>query len=118
MACAVANIELDSAAISTVSLEKSPACSGSAIWVVAAALIGLFFKLIIAYNTCGTNDVVTFYRFARSLSDHGLEWTYHRSTARSFSLFVQSRYVAVAAVIDWRAFRHHCLLTLPHLHST
>lgn len=40
------------------------------------ALIALQLKLIIAFNTFGSNDVVTFYTFARSLSDHGLEWTY------------------------------------------
>lgn len=33
-------------------------------------------KLAIAYNTFGTNDVETFYLFAGSLRDHGLEWTY------------------------------------------
>src|SRR4051794_23006910 len=45
--------------------------------VIAAAIVGLCLKLAIAYNTFGTNDSLTFYAFARSLSDHGLEWTYH-----------------------------------------
>jgi hypothetical protein len=44
--------------------------------IMAAALAGLFFKLAIAYNTFGTNDVASFYMFAGSLRDHGLEWTY------------------------------------------
>src|SRR5256885_10726260 len=44
--------------------------------LLAAAFVGSFLKLAIAYNTFGTNDAVTFYSFARSLSDHGLEWTY------------------------------------------
>ena len=45
-------------------------------WIALAAATGLLLKIVIAYNTFGTNDVVTFYGFARSLSDHGLEWTY------------------------------------------
>ena len=49
-------------------------------WVVGAALIGLVLKLIVSYCTFGTNDAFTFYAFARSLSDHGLEWTYHHGT--------------------------------------
>ena len=48
-----------------------------AVTVAGAALIGLVLKLILAGSTFGTNDAVTFYGFARSLSDHGLEWTYH-----------------------------------------
>lgn len=47
-----------------------------AVWVMGAGLVGLFLKLLIAFNTFGTNDAITFYRFARSLSEHGLEWTY------------------------------------------
>src|SRR5436305_1022868 len=35
-------------------------------WVITAGLVGLFLKLSIAFNTFGTNDVVTFYSFARS----------------------------------------------------
>jgi uncharacterized membrane protein len=51
---------------------------GAATWIIGAALVALFFKLVIAFNTFGSNDVVTFYTFARSLSEHGLEWTYRR----------------------------------------
>jgi hypothetical protein len=72
----VASLEVDSAAMSTVSLEKSAARNRATIWIIGAALVGLFLKLVIAYNTFGTNDVITFYSFARSLSVHGLEWTY------------------------------------------
>jgi Gpi18-like mannosyltransferase len=46
--------------------------------IVGTALIALVLKLAIAFNTFGSNDVVTFYSFARSLSDHGLEWTYRQ----------------------------------------
>src|SRR4051812_34670421 len=46
------------------------------VWIVSAALFATVVKLAIAYSTFGTNDAMTFYLFARSLSDHGLEWTY------------------------------------------
>lgn len=45
-------------------------------WVLAAAALALLIKLLIAWNTFGTNDVLTFYVFAKSLSVYGLEWTY------------------------------------------
>ena len=44
--------------------------------VLVAAGIALIVKLLIAWNTFGTNDVVTFYLFGKSLADHGLGWTY------------------------------------------
>jgi len=47
--------------------------------IVGCALIGLFLKLAIAYNTVGTNDAINFYGFARALSDHSLQWTYEHS---------------------------------------
>jgi uncharacterized membrane protein len=55
---------------------QSSARNRSTFWIVLAAITGFFLKLTLAYNTFGTNDAVTFYGFARSLSDHGLEWTY------------------------------------------
>src|SRR6266576_943906 len=79
MQCTVASLEVDSAAMSTTSLEKSAARNRATVWIIGAALVGLFLKLSIAYNTFGTNDVITFYSFARSLSDHGLEWTYRHN---------------------------------------
>jgi len=48
----------------------------TAFWVAIAALLAAAVKAAIAWNTIGTNDVVTFYQFGRSLQDHGLEWTY------------------------------------------
>lgn len=44
--------------------------------ILSAAIVAFFLKLIIAYNTFGTNDVAAFYMFAHSLNEHGLEWTY------------------------------------------
>jgi uncharacterized membrane protein len=48
----------------------------AAFWIIALALIATAIKIAIALNTFGTNDVAAFYTFARSLTDHGLEWTY------------------------------------------
>jgi hypothetical protein len=48
----------------------------AAFWVAIAALLAAVVKAAIAWNTIGTNDVITFYQFGRSLQDHGLEWTY------------------------------------------
>ena len=45
-------------------------------WVALAALLAAAAKATIAWNTIGTNDVITFYQFAASLQNHGLEWTY------------------------------------------
>jgi hypothetical protein len=53
----------------------------NAMIVLGAALVALFLKLSIAYNTFGTNDVAAFYMFARSLNEHGLEWTYRNGVA-------------------------------------
>jgi hypothetical protein len=50
----------------------------ASICIIGAAVVALFLKLVIAYNTIGTNDAVSFYVFARSLTDHGLQWTYLR----------------------------------------
>jgi hypothetical protein len=63
------------------SMPGEEAGSGSAnihpaIWIVAAAVVALLFKLYVAYTTFGTNDVLSFFQFARALTAHGLEWTY------------------------------------------
>jgi hypothetical protein len=49
------------------------------LWIVGFALIGLMLKLVIAFNTFGTNDVAIFYGFGKVLSEHSLEWTYRHS---------------------------------------
>ena len=53
--------------------------SRATILIIAAALIALLLKLAIAFNTFGTNDVVTFYQFGKALNENGLEWTYRHS---------------------------------------
>lgn len=57
-------------------LVENPTIDRETILIIAAALVGFFIKLAIAFNTFGTNDVASFYMFAGSLRDHGLEWTY------------------------------------------
>jgi hypothetical protein len=49
------------------------------LWIVGFGLIALMLKLMIAFNTVGTTDVVVFYGFAKVLSQHGLEWAYRHS---------------------------------------
>src|ERR1700730_9961478 len=62
---------------STIATAVSRSCERrTGFWVAIAALIAAAVKTAIAWNTIGTNDVVTFYQFARSLQSHGLEWTY------------------------------------------
>ena len=57
-------------------------------WVVGCALIAFFVKIAIALNTFGTNDVASFYLYARSLHDHGLEWTYRNGVPWGSNLAV------------------------------
>jgi F0F1-type ATP synthase assembly protein I len=47
--------------------------------VLVAAVLALIAKLLIAWNTFGTNDVLTFYIFGKSLASQGLEWTYRNT---------------------------------------
>jgi Gpi18-like mannosyltransferase len=53
----------------------------SALWIIAAGLVALTLKLAIAFNTLGSNDVVTFYSYGKALSEHNLEWTYQHRTS-------------------------------------
>ena len=45
-------------------------------WIFVAAIAALVLKLLLAFNTFGTNDVASFYNFGRHLSTNGLEWLY------------------------------------------
>ncbi len=49
--------------------------------VVFAAGLAFIAKLLIALNTFGTNDVTFFYQFGKSLSQHGMKWTYMSDVA-------------------------------------
>ena len=64
--------------------QESSSCNPSL--VVGIALVACFAKLAIALNTFGTNDVAALYIFARSLHDHGLEWTYRNGVPWSSNL--------------------------------
>jgi uncharacterized membrane protein len=64
-------------------LQKSAARVDPCFWIIGAALVAFVIKLAIALNTFGTNDVAAFYIFARSLHDHGLQWTYQNGVAWS-----------------------------------
>ena len=55
--------------------------SRAAFWVVVASFVAFSIKLAIAWNTFGTNDVISFYQFAVFLNLHGLEWTYTHEIA-------------------------------------
>jgi len=56
-----------------------PRCRSRNLWIVGLGLVGLVLKLMIAFNTVGTNDAVTFYHFGKALNENGLEWTYRHS---------------------------------------
>jgi Gpi18-like mannosyltransferase len=51
---------------------------GPAVWVGGAAAIALVLKLVIAFHTFGTSDVIRFYQFAAALTHGGLEHTYQQ----------------------------------------
>ena len=55
---------------------KSRRRINSTFWLVAVAALAFIFKVSIALNTLGTNDVTSFHRFAKALTEHGVEWTY------------------------------------------
>jgi hypothetical protein len=49
--------------------------------VLTCALFAMALKVIIAVQTLGSNDIVSFYQFAHTLCEHGLEWTYRHHRA-------------------------------------
>ena len=51
------------------------------LWIIAAALVGLALKCTIALNTLGTGDVLAFYKFGHTLTEHSLEWSYQHDKA-------------------------------------
>ena len=50
-------------------------------WVGLVAAGATAIKLVIAWNTIGTNDVVAFFLFAHSIVEHGLQATYESSSS-------------------------------------
>ena len=69
------------AAIQTDPGNNFPEQTWSGFCVVIVAAIAVLVKVIIALNTFGTNDAVSFYQFALSLHLHGLEQTYGNDIA-------------------------------------
>ena len=106
---------------STSPLAKISGRDRSIVWIFGTALVALFIKLAIAYNTFGTNDVVAFYTFARSLNDHGLEWTYRNGVVwfSNFPVFnhppLTAYFLQFIDSLSRQAFFRDCGLTFPFL---
>jgi len=106
---------------STSSLAKISGRDRSIVWILGTALVALFIKVAIAYNTFGTNDVVAFYTFARSLNDHGLEWTYRNGVVwfSNFPVFnhppLPAYFLQFIDSLSRQAFFRDCGMTFPFL---
>ncbi len=91
------------------------------VWVIGATLVAFLIKLTIALNTFGTNDIAGFYTFARSLHDHGLEWTYRNGSpwTSSSSVFnhppLTAYYLEVIEVLSQNESLREYGLTFPFL---
>jgi uncharacterized membrane protein len=82
--------------------------------VLAAAFIAFALKLLVASNTFGTNDVVTFYQFAKALHEHGLAWTYQHSISFNHPP-ITAWYLRVIYYLDHQPFFRDHGLTFPLL---
>jgi uncharacterized membrane protein len=92
-----------------------------AFWITALALVAAAFKIVIALNTFGTNDVAAFYTFSRSLADHGLEWTYRNGIVWFSGLPIFNHppltayYLQLTRHVSRQEFFRSCGLTFPFL---
>ena len=86
----------------------------STFWILAATLVAFALKLTIACTTLGTNDVITFYEFARNLHLHGLEWTYQHSISFNHPP-VTAYYLRAIYYLDHLPFCRSYGLTFPFL---
>lgn len=82
--------------------------------VVIAAVIALVFKVVIAFNTFGTNDAVEFYRFAAELKHDGLQQTYLQQPSFNHPPLV-AHYLTAIYDLDHRPFAHENGITFPLL---
>jgi hypothetical protein len=82
--------------------------------VVIAAAIALLFKVVIAFNTFGTNDVVEFYRFAAQLKHDGLKQTYLQQASFNHPPLV-AHYLTVIYDLNHRPFAQGNGVTFPFL---
>ncbi len=83
-------------------------------WILCAGLLAFAVKLIIASNTFGTNDVVAFYEFGKSLHQHGLQWTYENDISFNHPP-VTAYYLNAIYQLDHRVFFREHGLTFPFL---
>jgi hypothetical protein len=84
------------------------------LWIVGLGLIGLILKLVIAFNTFGSSDVVTFYQFGKVLNENGLEWTYRHSIPFNHPPLIAS-YLRAIYQLDHQPFFRDNGLTFPFL---
>jgi uncharacterized membrane protein len=102
-------------------LVENPNVHRETVLIIAAALVGFLLKLGIAYNTFGTNDVASFYMFAGSLRDHGLEWTYRNGVIffSNFPVFnhppLTAYYLELIDYLSKNPFLREYGLTFPFL---
>jgi len=82
--------------------------------VIIAAASALVLKLVIAFNTFGTNDAVEFYRFAAELERKGLQQTYLQQPSFNHPPLV-ARYLTAIYVADHRPFARENGITFPFL---
>jgi len=71
-------------------------------------------KLVIAFNTFGTNDAVSFYQFGKALNENGLEWTYRHSIPFNHPPLIAD-YLRAIYQLDHRPFFRDNGLTFPFL---
>ena len=84
------------------------------LWVLIAAAIALVLKVVIAFNTFGTNDVVEFYRFAAELTHDGLEQTYLQQPSFNHPSVV-AHYLTAIYGVDHQPFAQENGITFPFL---
>jgi len=82
--------------------------------VVVAAVVALVLKIVIAFNTFGTNDAVEFYRFAAELRHDGLRQTYLQQPSFNHPPLV-AHYLSAIYEFDHRPFAHENGITFPFL---
>ena len=102
----------------TASTPKLAAGSVAASWpdlcVIIAAVIALLLKVVIAFNTFGTNDAVEFYRFAAELKHDGLQQTYLQQPSFNHPPLV-AHYITAIYDLDHRPFARENGITFPLL---
>jgi hypothetical protein len=84
------------------------------LWIVGFGLVGLMLKLMIAFNTFGTSDVVMFYQFAKALTQHDLGWLYQRTIYFNHPPLT-AHYLQFIFYLDHQAFFQASGLTFPVL---